>query len=85
MLNDRAEMVPRSTQNGKVDARSFYGETGTKDKDIHITNHGNPKRHPYGNNGEHAHDYEWDEEGNLKNKTTRELTEDERKDNSDIL
>lgn len=69
----------------KTDVRSFYGDTGTKDKDIHTTDHGNPKRHKYGQHGEHAHDYNWDIDGRLKDKTTRELTEKEKHENRDIL
>lgn len=70
---------------GSVDVRTFYGQDGMKQKDIHTTNHNNPAQHPYGTNGEHAHDYEWDPFGNLKNKTSRELSEEERKENTDIL
>ena len=71
--------------NGKTDVRAFYSEKGLKIKDINTNSHGNPKRHPYGKNGEHAHDYEWDNKNRLKNRTTRELTEKERKENADIL
>ena len=71
--------------NGKTDVRTFYDEKGLKAKDINTDSHGNLKRHPYGNNGEHAHDYEWDNKKRLKNRTTRELTEKERKENADIL
>lgn len=78
-------VIDHIDKNGSVDARGFYGDDGMKEKDIHTTNHGNPKTHPYGNNGEHGHDYDWDEDGKLKNKTRRELTEKERKDNGDIL
>lgn len=53
-------------------------------KQIHLGNHVNPKQHPYGQNGEHAHDYEW-EYGNIINRITREITEQERKEHSDIL
>ena len=70
---------------GSVDVRTFYGQDGMKQKDIHTTNHNNPARHPYGINGEHAHDYEWDSLEKLKNKTSRELSEEERKENIDIL
>nr|DAF01580.1 MAG TPA: minor capsid protein [Caudoviricetes sp.] len=73
------------SSNNKIDVRSFYDRKGLKCKDINTTSHGNPKHHPFGKNGEHAHDYEWDKNGNLKNRTTRELTEKERKDNEDIL
>lgn len=69
----------------KVSIRTFYDDNSMKLKDIHTTNHGNPKTHNYGINGEHAHDYEWNKDGILKNKTTRELTDLERKDNEDIL
>ena len=40
--------------------------------------------HPYGKNGEHAHDYVY-EAGKLIGRPTRELTENERKENEDIL
>ena len=72
-------------KNGKVDVRAFYGESKLKSKDIHTTAHGNPKQHPYGEHGEHVHDYTWGDDGRLKNKTTRELSEEERKENGDIL
>ena len=49
-----------------------------KNKDIHTNDHGNPKWHNYGIHGEHAHDYEWNEDSSLNNKTTRELTKEER-------
>ena len=71
--------------NGKVDTRTFYNQNGMKHKYIHTTNHGNPKTHHFGKNGEHAHDYEWDDNESVKNKTTRELTERERKENNEIL
>ena len=72
-------------KDGKVDVRAFYGESKLKSKDIHTTAHGNPKQHPYGEHGEHVHDYTWGDDGRLKNKTTRELSEEERKENGDIL
>lgn len=78
-------IIDHVLKDGKVGSRSFYGEDGLKKKDIHTTSHGNPKNHPYGTHGEHAHDYEWDSNEKLKNKTTREITESERKENSDIL
>lgn len=72
-------------KNGTVNVRSFYGDSGLKEKDIHTDDHGYPKQHPYGAHGEHAHDYEWDTDGRLKNKTTREISNEERKGSSDIL
>ena len=47
--------------------------------------HGHPKQHPFGKKGEHAHDYEYDESGNLISRKARNLTDEERKDNSDML
>ena len=72
-------------KNGKTETRTFYGRDGYKGKDITNHDHKLPDKHPYGKHGEHAHEYEWDENGRLKNRTTREITEKERKENSDIL
>lgn len=78
-------VIDHIDKTGKVDIRAFYGPDGFKKWDIHTTAHGNPKTHPYGEHGEHAHDYTWDENGKLKARTTRELTKDEREGNGDIL
>lgn len=72
-------------ENGKVETRTFYGSDGYKKTDITNHNHGFPAMHRYGKYGEHAHDYEWDETGKLKSRTTREITEEERKECSDFL
>lgn len=64
--------------------RTLYDNEGRMYQQIHSGSHANPKQHPYGKNGEHAHDYEW-ENGKITNRTTRELTEKERKENGDIL
>ncbi len=74
-----------SSKTGKVDKRSFYDEKGLKVKDIHTTDHGNRKNHPYGKNGEHAHDYTWCKDGNVKHGKPRDLETKERKENDDIL
>lgn len=84
---------PRSSPNAVIDhigkgesikTRSIYNQEGYKIKDINTNNHGNAKNHPYGKNGEHAHDYQW-ENGILTNRTTRELTKKEREENKNIL
>lgn len=72
-------------ENGKVETRTFYGPDGYKKTDITSHDHGFPAMHPYGKHGEHAHDYEWDETGKLKSRTTREITEEERKECGDFL
>ena len=65
--------------------RNYYDENGRQYKQISNNNHGNPKQHPYGKNGEHTHDYVYDEEGKLIDRPVRELTENERKENADVL
>lgn len=65
--------------------RNYYDQDGRQYKQISNNNHGNPRQHPYGKNGEHTHDYVYDEEGKLVGRPVRELTEDERKENADIL
>lgn len=64
--------------------RNYYDENGRQYKQISNNNHGNAKMHPYGKNGEHAHDYKY-EDGKLIGRPTRKLTENERKENEDIL
>ena len=70
-------------KNGGVN-RNYYDNEGKQIKQISNHNHGNAKRHPFGEKGEHAHDYTW-EDGKLTGRPVRELTEEERKENSDIL
>lgn len=65
--------------------RNYYGDDGWQTKQICNHDHGNPKQHPYGKHGEHGHDYILDENHNLYSKTTRELTDEEREENADIL
>lgn len=72
-------------EDGKVVARTFYDDDGHKSKDIHTTNHGNPKQHPYGEHGEHAHDYEWNEDMSHSKISRRDISSEERKENQDIL
>lgn len=63
--------------------RDYYDGNGLWVKEISNNNHGFPKRHPFGENGEHAHDITW--VNGKQRRTSRELTEDERKENADIL
>lgn len=82
---ERNSIIDHVGTDGKTETRTFYGENALKQKDITTHDHKLPKQHPFGRHGEHAHDYEWNEDGTLKNRTTRELTEKERKENDDIL
>lgn len=64
--------------------RTFYNEDGQMYLQVHSGGHGNLKMHPYGEHGEHAHDYEW-KNGKIVNRITRNLKEKERQENKDIL
>lgn len=73
-----------TNKNGGID-RNYYDESGKQKKQISNNDHGNPKHHDYGDHGEHAHDYIYDENGQLVDRPIRELNDEERKENSDIL
>lgn len=84
-----AETIPNSvidklSKDGKVNNRTIYDNKGKMKTQINPTNHGNPKMHPYGKNGEHAHDIIW-ENGKIVGRPARELTKKERKIHKDIL
>ena len=64
--------------------RVFYDAEGKMYRQTHSGSHANPKQHQYGKNGEHAHDIEW-KDGKIVNRTTRELTDAERRESGDIL
>lgn len=78
-------IVDHQRNDGKIDKRSFYDEDGMKNLEIHTTDHGNPKEHPFGKHGEHVHEYAWDENGRMVKNERRELTKTERRKNGDIL
>lgn len=70
---------------GKIDSRRFYDDKGRLYLDINVDDHNKPKYHKYGIYGEHAHTYEWNKDGSLKNREIRELTKKEFMENADIL
>lgn len=70
-------------KNGGI-SRNYYDLNGVWVKQVSDNNHGNPKRHPFGRHGEHAHDIIW-KDGAIVDRPARELTEEERKENGDIL
>ena len=82
--SDANDVINHLGDNGKVETRSFYDGEGKKVKDITNHDHNNPKSHPYGNHGEHAHEYTWQDE-KIIDRNTRNLTDQERKENRDIL
>ena len=65
--------------------RTFYDSEGKMFRQVHTGAHGNLKDHPYGKNGEHKHEYVWNDDGALKERKTGELSEADRKENGDIL
>jgi hypothetical protein len=64
--------------------RNYYDSAGNWVKQISNNDHGFSDKHPFGNNGEHAHDIVW-KDGKIVSRKARNLTEQERKDNGDIL
>lgn len=64
--------------------RNYYGSDGRQVKQISNNGHGHKKEEALGQHGEHAHDYRYTEEGKLL-RPARELTDQERKENADIL
>lgn len=64
--------------------RTIYDNDGKMIKQIHPTNHGKPKAHPYGKNGEHANDIIWKDD-KIVDRPHRDLTDIERKEHADIL
>lgn len=73
-----------TNKKGGID-RNYYDESGKQTKQISNNDHGHPKSHDYGEHGEHAHDYIYDDSGNLVGRPIRELNDEERKENGDIL
>ena len=77
-------ITQRVARGGGID-RNYYGDEGKQIKQISNNDHGHKVESKFGKHGEHAHDYFIDENGNPKHGPARELTDDERKENSDIL
>ena len=77
-------ITQKENAKGGID-RNYYDANGRQFKQISNNDHGHPKAKRYGKNGEHAHDYVFDEKGNLIDRPMRELTDQERKDNADFL
>nr|DAZ26010.1 MAG TPA: minor capsid protein [Caudoviricetes sp.] len=76
-------VVNRPTKKGNIN-RDIYDEEGNLKMQIHTSNHGNPKKHPYGESGEHGHNIIW-EDGEIVGRPARDLTKKERKEHGDIL
>ena len=77
-------VIDTLSQNGRQHDRTFFNSTGLQDRQVSNGGHSNRKQHPYGINGEHAHDILW-EDGGIIGRPHRELINFEREENSDIL
>lgn len=77
-------ITQKENAKGGID-RNYYDANGRQFKQISNNDHGHPKAKRYGKNGEHAHDYVYNEKGSLIDRPMRELTDQERKDNADFL
>lgn len=77
-------VVDTLSQRGTQRDRTFYDAEGRMTRQVSSGPHGNPKRHPFGQHGEHAHDILW-EDGKISGRPVRDLTDQERKENKDIL
>ena len=77
-------VVDTISQNGKQRDRTFFDANGRQIRQVSNGPHGNKKRHPYGKNGEHAHDIIW-KDGKIVGRSPREITDEERKESADIL
>lgn len=77
-------IVQITTAKGGI-TRNYYGSDGRQTKQISNNGHGHPSDEALGIHGEHAHDYSWDANGTVFHRSSRELTEQERKENRDIL
>lgn len=69
---------------GGID-RNYYGAAGLQIKQISNNGHGHKKEEAMGFHGEHAHDYFINEKGYPQHGPARELTDQEREENGDIL
>lgn len=70
---------------GGID-RNYYGPNGARLKQISNNDHGHKKESKFGKHGEHAHNYYYDETTNrIVHGEPRDLTDEERKENADIL
>lgn len=65
--------------------RSLYNSEGVLSVQIHSADHHKPKQHPFGIHGEHHHYFTWIDGQEHPNRTTDELTDQERKEHGDLL
>ena len=84
IVTQSLSITDHKDKHGKIDKRAFYDEDGKLYLEIHATDHNYPKKHPFGEHGEHVHETKWQGE-RIKWEPGKELNEQLRKDNGDIL
>lgn len=84
-LHETPNSITQKTSSKGGIERNYYGSDGKQVKQIANNDHGKPKQHPFGEHGEHAHDYIYDDSGALVDRPIRNLTDREREENRDIL
>ncbi len=77
-------ITQRVNKHGGIN-RNYYDENGRQYKQISNNDHGHKDESVFGKHGEHAHDYDYEQPSSDPRKRARELTEQERKENADIL
>ena len=77
-------VVDTVSRGGRQRDRMIYDSDGRQKVQINNAAHGNVKRHPFGKQGEHAHDIVW-KDGEIISRDPRELTDQERKEHGDML
>jgi len=77
-------ITQKETAKGGID-RNYYGDDGVQTKQISNNGHGHKVEEKLGKHGEHAHDYYRDDDGKIHHGKARELNDEERKENDDIL
>lgn len=78
-------VVDTLSRNGKQRDRTIYGPDAVIKQQIHGGNHGQPKKHPFGNHGEHVHDYTWYPDREKPDRPARNASDAERIAHADIL
>ena len=78
-------VVDTVSRGGKQRDRTVYDENGLLAIQVHGGDHGHPKEHPFGNHGEHVHDFSWPDGQEKPQKTTRDARDSERIVHKDIL
>lgn len=75
-------IIETVSNGGKQIDRTIYDGSGKMQRQIHSGAHGRPDKHPY---GEHCHSYTWEEGKKHPRRVIGELTEQDKKENRDIL